>query len=163
MTAPLRIVFFGTPDFAVPSLAALLDAELAVPLVVSQPDRPVGRHAGPRPSAVGAFAAARGIPVEKPETVRGNEALLGTLRAARPDAIAVVAFGRILPVEILRKRVNHGTNGQFVWGCPPLDLGYERGRREVLHMRDALDWVAVEAEDPFRTKCCRADNLRLQR
>jgi methionyl-tRNA formyltransferase len=102
MTAALRIVFFGTPDFAVPSLAALLEAGLAVPLVVSQPDRPVGRHAGPRPSAVGGFAAARGISVEKPATVRGNAALLGTLRAARPDAIAVVAFGRILPIEILR-------------------------------------------------------------
>jgi methionyl-tRNA formyltransferase len=102
MTSPLRVLFFGTPDFAVPSLAALLDAGIAIPLVVTQPDRPVGRHAEPRPSAVGAFAAARGIPVEKPATVRGNEALLGTLRAARPDAIAVVAFGRILPIEILR-------------------------------------------------------------
>lgn len=102
MTASLRIAFFGTPAFAVPSLAALLDGGLAVPLVVTQPDRPVGRHAEPRPSAIGAFAAARGIPVEKPATVRGNEALLETLRTARPDAIAVVAFGRILPIEILR-------------------------------------------------------------
>ena len=101
MTLPLRTVFFGTPDFAVPPLEALLDAGITVPLVVSQPDRPVGRHAAPRASTVAAFAAARGIPVEKPATVRGNGALLETLRAARPDAIVVVAFGRILPVEIL--------------------------------------------------------------
>ncbi len=99
---PLRVVFFGTPDFAVPSLAALLDAGFAVPLVVTQPDRPVGRHAAPRPSAVAAFAAGRGIPVEKPAAVRGNAGLFETLSAARPDAIAVVAFGRILPAEILR-------------------------------------------------------------
>ena len=102
MTAPPRVVFFGTPDFAVPSLGALGDAGFAVPLVVTQPDRPVGRHAEPRPSAVGAFAAARGIPVEKPATVRDNAPFFAALEAARPDAIAVVAFGRILPVAILR-------------------------------------------------------------
>jgi methionyl-tRNA formyltransferase len=97
----LRVVFFGTPDFAVPSLAALLDAGVSVPLVVTQPDRPVGRHAEPRPSAVGAFAAERGVPVEKPDTVRGNAALAERLRAERPDALAVVAYGRILPPELL--------------------------------------------------------------
>ncbi len=102
MTSSLCVVFFGTPDFAVPSLEALLDGGFAVPLVVSQPDRPVGRHAEPRPSAVAAVAEARGIPIEKPATVRGNAALFDALAAARPDAIAVVAFGRILPIEILR-------------------------------------------------------------
>src|SRR3954447_2068512 len=64
-----------------------------------------------------------------------------------------------LTVEVLRKGVDHGADGQFVWACPPLDLVYERRCREVMHMRDALDLVAVEAEDPFRTECCRADNL----
>src|SRR5436305_973656 len=64
-----------------------------------------------------------------------------------------------LTVEVLRKGVDHSADGQFVWGCPPLDLGYERRCREVMHMRDALDLVAVEAEDPFRTECRRADNL----
>jgi len=102
MTSLLRVVFFGTPDFAVPSLKALLDAGIAVPLVVSQPDRPVGRHAGPHPSAVAAVAEARGIPIEKPATVRDNAPLFEALGAARPDAIAVVAYGRILPTEILR-------------------------------------------------------------
>ncbi len=95
-------VFFGTPDFAVPSLEALLDAGFEVPLVVTQPDRPVGRHSAPQPSPVASLAQARGIPTEKPETVRGNAALLERLTAARPDAIAVVAYGRILPPEILR-------------------------------------------------------------
>jgi methionyl-tRNA formyltransferase len=102
MTTPLRVVFFGTPDFAVPSLRALGDAGFAVPLVVTQPDRPVGRHAELRASAVGAFAHERAIPVEKPATVRDNAAFFAALEAARPDAIAVVAFGRILPVAILR-------------------------------------------------------------
>jgi len=101
MSSPVRVVFFGTPEFSAESLAALLDSGFAVPLVVTQPDRPVGRHATPRSSAVGALAAVRGIPTEKPAVLRGNREILGRLSDARPDAIAVVAFGRILPTDIL--------------------------------------------------------------
>lgn len=98
----LRVVFFGSPAFAVPSLAALREgAGISVPLVVTQPDRAVGRHAEPRPTAVAEFAEALGIPVEKPQRVRGDAGFLQRLDKARPDAIAVVAFGRILPREIL--------------------------------------------------------------
>ena len=96
-----RTVFFGTPEFAAASLRALLDAGVPVPLVVSQPDRPVGRHSTLRPAAVAALAAEAGIPVEKPAAVRSNAELRERLRDARPDAIAVVAYGRILPPEIL--------------------------------------------------------------
>ncbi len=98
----LRVVFFGSPAFAVPSLAALLDAGFAVPLVVTQPDRPVGRSSEPRPTAVAALAAASGIPVEKPARIRDDADFLARLAAAAPDAIAVVAYGRILPPAILR-------------------------------------------------------------
>jgi methionyl-tRNA formyltransferase len=97
----MRIVFFGTPRFAVPSLAALLEARFDVPLVVTQPDRPVGRSGRPRPSPVAELALARGISIEKPAKLRGNPVFLEALRAARPDALAVVAYGRILPPEIL--------------------------------------------------------------
>src|SRR3954469_12065060 len=102
MTDPQRVVFFGTPDFAAPSLAALLDAGFDVPLVVTQPDRPVGRrHGEAKRSAVAELAEARGIPTLKPEKIRGDTEVLDRLRAERPDALAVVAYGRILPVEIL--------------------------------------------------------------
>jgi methionyl-tRNA formyltransferase len=98
----LRVVFFGSPAFAVPSLEALReDAGISVPLVVTQPDRAVGRHAEVRPTAVASFAAASEVSVEKPRRVRGDSALFARLEEARPDAIAVVAFGRILPPEIL--------------------------------------------------------------
>jgi methionyl-tRNA formyltransferase len=98
----MSVVFFGTPEFAVPSLEALIGAAgIEVPFVVTQPDRAVGRHAEVRPSAVGARAAERGLAVEKPESIRGNPGLLERLGRARPDAIAVVAYGRILPREIL--------------------------------------------------------------
>ena len=73
----------------------------SVPLVVTQPDRPVGRRSEPQPTAVAARAAEWGLSVEKPARVRDNAALLARLEAAAPDAIAVVAFGRILPPAIL--------------------------------------------------------------
>jgi methionyl-tRNA formyltransferase len=98
----MSVVFFGTPEFAVPSLEALLGAaDIEVPFVVTQPDRAVGRHAEVRPSAVGARAAEGGLAVEKPASIRANPGLLERLERARPDAIAVVAYGRILPKEIL--------------------------------------------------------------
>jgi methionyl-tRNA formyltransferase len=97
----MRVVFFGTPRFAVPSLQALVDAGFEVPLVVTQPDRPVGRSGRPRPSHVAELAAARGIPVDRPERLRGNAEFFERLAAARPDVIAVVAYGKLLPSEIL--------------------------------------------------------------
>jgi methionyl-tRNA formyltransferase len=97
----LAAVFFGTPEFAVPSLEALLDAGVSVPLVVTQPDRPVGRHAEVRPSPIAAVAARHGLAVEKPDRIRDNAPLRERLRAARPDAIAVVAYGRLLPADLL--------------------------------------------------------------
>lgn len=97
----MRTVFFGTPRFAVPSLSALFEAGFAVPLVVTQPDRPVGRSGRPQPSPVASLAEERGIPVEKPARVRGNAPFLETLRGAMPDVIVVVAYGKILPDEIL--------------------------------------------------------------
>jgi methionyl-tRNA formyltransferase len=97
----MRVVFFGTPQFAVPSLAALIDAGFEVPLVVTQPDRPVGRSGNPQPSPVAILARERALPVERPEKLRGNDAFFDRLRASRPDAIAVVAYGKLLPNDLL--------------------------------------------------------------
>jgi methionyl-tRNA formyltransferase len=97
----MRVVFFGTPAFAVPSLAALIVAGFEVPLVVTQPDRPVGRSGRPRRSPVGEVALERGIPTEKPERLRSNDPFFARLAAVRPDAIAVVAYGKLLPSQVL--------------------------------------------------------------
>ena len=97
----MRVVFFGTPAFAVPSLSALVEAGFDVPLAVTQPDRPVGRSGRPRPSSVAEAAGERGIPIETPERLRGNDPFLERLAAARPDAIAVVAYGKLLPDAVL--------------------------------------------------------------
>jgi methionyl-tRNA formyltransferase len=96
----LRAVFFGTPEFAVPTLEKLTEAA-EVPLVITQPDRPAGRSSEPRLSPVALAAAARGIPVEKPEKLKSNEELSEKLAAARPDVAVVVAYGRLLPNWLL--------------------------------------------------------------
>ena len=97
----MRAVFFGTPEFAVPSLAAMLDAGVKVPLVVTQPDRPAGRHATPRPSPVAQLAESRGIAVAKPGRLRDNVEILERVRQIAPDAGVVVAYGILLPNALL--------------------------------------------------------------
>lgn len=97
----MKLVFCGTPQFAVPTLEALVAAGHEVALALSQPDRPVGRTAEVLSTPVKAAALAHRIPVEQPEKIRANEALRAQLEAIRPDAIIVVAYGRILPPWML--------------------------------------------------------------
>jgi methionyl-tRNA formyltransferase len=95
-----RVVFLGTPSFAVPSLAALLDAGHIVVEVVTQPDRPKGRKQELAQSAVKQLAVSRGIPVFQPERARRPEAV-EYLRALKPDLMVVVGYGQILPQSII--------------------------------------------------------------
>lgn len=96
-----RIVYMGTPAFAVPTLEALLQAGYPVVGVVCQPDKPAGRGQKLTPPPVKDLATASGIPVYQPERVRQNPEFLETLRALAPDLVVVVAYGKILPAEIL--------------------------------------------------------------
>jgi methionyl-tRNA formyltransferase len=95
-----RILFMGTPDFAVPSLAALVRDGYAVVAVVTQPDRPRGRGRKLVASPVKQFAEAHALPVLQPETLRSAEAV-ARLAALRPDLIVVAAFGQILRPSVL--------------------------------------------------------------
>ena len=97
----MRIVFMGTPDFAVPSLEALVAAGHQVCGVFSQPDKPVGRHQNKtKPTPVKASALAHDIPVFQPETLRDGAAL-EQLRSLAPELVVVAAYGRVLPDEML--------------------------------------------------------------
>lgn len=96
----MRIVFMGTPDIAATCLKKLLADGFDVAAVYTQPDRPKGRGMKLVFPPVKEVAIAAGIPVYQPETFRDEEAV-ETLRALRPDAIAVVAYGRILPQSVL--------------------------------------------------------------
>ena len=95
----MRIVFAGTPDFAVPSLRAAA-ARGEVVAVYTQPDRPAGRGRGVTASPVKLEAVQRGIPVLQPENFKGALAK-DTLRALKPDLLVVVAYGLILPQSVL--------------------------------------------------------------
>lgn len=93
----MRLVFCGTPQFAVPCLEALIRERFEVPLVVSQPDRPKGRGLELLPTPVKQVALANGIAVTQPEKIKSNAEFRSRLETIRPDAIIVVAYGRIIP------------------------------------------------------------------
>jgi methionyl-tRNA formyltransferase len=97
----LRLVFCGTPEFAVPTLEALLGAGHEVALVVSQPDRPVGRGQQVTAPPVKRTALRAGIAVTQPEKIKSNAEFRERLEAIKPDAIVVVAYGRIVPPWML--------------------------------------------------------------
>ena len=97
----MKLVFCGTPAFAVPTLEALLAAKHDIALVVSQPDRPVGRTQALTSPAAKQSALAAGLPVTQPEKIRNNAEFRAQLESIGPDAIIVVAYGRIIPPWML--------------------------------------------------------------
>ncbi len=98
----LRLVFCGTPQFAVPTLEALVAASHEIALVVSQPDRPVGRERTLTAPPVKQAALAAGLAIAQPEKIRNNSEFRAQLEAIAPDAIVVVAYGRIIPPWMLK-------------------------------------------------------------
>lgn len=97
----LNIVYMGTPAFAVPPLKRLLESSHSVTAVVTQPDRPAGRGKQLTAPPVKEFALVHNLPVLQPEKLKGQK-YDGILASYRPDIIIVVAYGRILPPEILK-------------------------------------------------------------
>jgi methionyl-tRNA formyltransferase len=97
----VKLVFCGTPSFAVPTLEALLAAGHEIPLVISQPDRPVGRSQQLTALPVKQTALAAGLRIVQPEKIRNNSEFRAQLEAIAADAIVVVAYGRILPPWML--------------------------------------------------------------
>lgn len=97
----MRLVFCGTPQFAVPTLEAVIAAGHQVALVLTQPDRPVGRDQQLQAPPVKQTALAHRIPVLQPEKIKNNAELRAELEAIAPEAILVVAYGRIIPQWML--------------------------------------------------------------
>ena len=97
----MKLVFCGTPQFALPTLQGLLDAGHDIELVISQPDRIRGRDQAPSPPPVKEFALQAGLRVTQPEKIKNNAELRTQLESIRPDAIIVVAYGRIIPEWML--------------------------------------------------------------
>ena len=99
----MKVIFMGTPDFAVGTLRALLKSEHQVTAVVTQPDKPRGRGKSMQFPPVKEVAVEAGLPVYQPKRVRDPE-FMETLRFIDGDVIVVVAFGQIIPEEILRMK-----------------------------------------------------------
>ncbi len=97
----MKVVFWGTPDFAVESLKELVNSEHDVIAVITQPDKPRGRGKKLLPTPVKEFALKNNIPVLQPEKVKGNRELYEKLKDLAPDISVVVAYGKILPKEII--------------------------------------------------------------
>lgn len=144
----MRIVFMGTPDFAVPALRTLAESDKhKVTLVVTQPDRPKGRSGKPAPSDVKTCALEYGIPVFQPAKIREKEAA-ERLAAEQADIFVVAAFGQILPKEILEMPrygcVNiHGSLLPKYRGAAPIQWAVLNGEKEagntIMQMNEGLD------------------------
>lgn len=143
----MRIIFMGTPDFAVPCLQSLLDAGHEVCAVFTQPDKPKGRKFVMTPPPVKELAVKTGIPVFQPTTLRVQEET-DRIAGLRPDLIAVVAYGKILPKAILEIPpmgcVNvHGSLLPKYRGAAPIQWSVIRGEKitgvTTMYMAEGLD------------------------
>ena len=97
----MKVIFMGTPDFAVESLKAIYNAKYEIIGVVTNPDKPQGRGLKLTTSPVKQFALEKGLKVYQPIKVRNNQEFIEELKKSNPDIIVVVAYGKILPKEIL--------------------------------------------------------------
>lgn len=147
MTNPLRIVYAGTPDFAVPALQALIDSEHQVVAVYTQPDRPAGRGRKVTFGPVKQLAVDSQIPVEQPESLKTAEAAQ-QLAAYKADVMIVAAYGLLLPQAILETPVYgciniHGSLLPKWRGAAPIHRAIQAGDAEtgitIMQMDIGLD------------------------
>ena len=128
----MRLVFCGTPEFAVPTLEAVLAAGHEVALVLTQPDRPSGRGMQLVAPPVKTAAMAAGVQVDQPEKIKNDAELRARLEAIGPDAMVVVAYGRLIPAWMLELPrfgcINvHGSLLPKYRGAAPIQWAIARG------------------------------------
>jgi methionyl-tRNA formyltransferase len=154
----MRLAFLGTPDFSVSALAALVEAGHEIACVYSQPPAPRGRGQELKPSAVHAWAQARGIPVRTPASMR-DPAEIEAFRELGLDAAIVVAFGQILPPDVLEApRLGsfnlHASRLPRWRGAAPIQRAIMAGDPttgvDVMRMTEGLDEGPVLAEAVLR-------------
>ena len=150
----MRIVFMGTPDFAVPSLKALIEAGHEVCGVFTQPDKPKNRGMRLQKSPVKEYALSNGIPVFQPAKLRDGEAF-ATLAELNPELIVVAAYGKLLPVDILTLPrfgcVNvHSSLLPKYRGAAPINWAILNGEEEtgvtIMYMAEGMDTGDILAQ-----------------
>lgn len=143
----MKILYMGTPDFAVPPLQALLENNYEICGVVTQPDKPKGRGHRLAPTPAKEFAISKNIPVFQPETLK-NDIFLAELTNLNPDIIVVAAYGKILPPYILDYPkygcINvHGSLLPKYRGAAPIQRAVIDGEKEtgitIQQMNEGLD------------------------
>ena len=148
MKENMRIIFMGTPEFAVPPLRAMAEGGYDVILAVTQPDRARDRGKKIQPTPVKAAALEYGIEVVQPDRVKNNEEFLERIRREAPDLIIVAAYGKILPKELLELPrlgcVNiHASLLPRFRGAAPIQRSIIEGDREtgitLMYMEEGLD------------------------
>ena len=151
----MKIIYMGTPDFAVPALEALAAAGHEIGYVVTQPDAVRDRGKKVKMTPVKEKALELGIEVLQPERVRGDEEFFATISAYEPDLIAVAAYGQILPVNVLELPklgcVNiHGSILPRWRGAAPIQRSIQAGDEEtgitIMYMEEGLDTGAMLAK-----------------
>lgn len=144
----MRIVYMGTPEFAVTPLERLIQSGNAPVLVVSQPDAKRDRGEKVKPTPVKEMAVSHGIPVAQPERIRGNVDFINKLSNLKPDLIVVAAYGKILPREILeippKGCINiHGSLLPKYRGAAPVQWAILEGETEtgitLMQMAEGMD------------------------
>lgn len=154
----MRLAFLGTPDFAVAALARLVEAGHDIACVYSQPPAPRGRGQALKPSPVHAFAEAHGLAVRTPASMR-DPAEIAAFKALNLDAAAVVAFGQILPAEVLEapRLGSFNLHGSLLprWrGAAPIQRAVMAGDPvtgvQVMRMTEGLDEGPVLAAETLR-------------
>jgi methionyl-tRNA formyltransferase len=153
----LTLAFMGTPDFAVPSLAALVDAGHEIAAVYTQPPRPAGRGYRERPTPVADFARARGIETRWPTSLRDPE-VQRAFAELRLDAAVVVAYGLLLPKAVLEAPrlgcINLHASLLPRWrGAAPIERAIEAGDAgtglTLMQMEEGLDTGPILAAEPI--------------
>jgi len=155
----MRLIFMGTPDFAVPSLAALINHGHDICAVFTQPDKPAGRGKQLQQPSVKSFALAHGIPVHQPAKIKTNEEVRHIFEQIAPDVCVVAAYGKILPPWMLRiPRLGcinvHASLLPKYRGAAPINWAIANGETEtgvtIMQMDEGMDTGPMLAKRAIR-------------
>lgn len=159
-----KVVFMGTPEFAVPTLQALIDAGYEISMVITQPDKKGNRNKI-IPSPVKVLALENNIRVEQPDRLRKDEALIEELGQIAPDLIVVAAFGQILPKSVLDIPqygcINvHGSLLPDLRGAAPMQMAVLNGYKETGVTIMKMD-VGLDTGDMISKVTCNIEGLNI--
>jgi len=157
----MNIVFFGSPQTAIPSLKALLRAGHSIPLVITQPDKPSGRGRNLKPCPVKKFAEKNKIPALQPAKIRKDKECFDELKKINPDINVVVAYGQIIPSEIIYLPKNDSINIHFSYlpkyrGASPVQWALLSGEKKtgitLFRLNEKMDQGDILARKTVRIR-----------